>query len=170
MVNVGKVKFHKFSEISLYDCVGTIGVYVVWDDKSRLIPTYIGKGKLFDRLASHHLKFRPPLDGYVAIFGEIGEIRADQLAEMLEAMLLLAADETNRLSENNKQGGRLAKIKEYLKRHNLVRALITGYDPFSPPRCARYLPDNKKFLRAFIGENGSVEIEHRFQCLRGSSV
>jgi hypothetical protein len=142
----------------------------VWDQNSDLIPTYIGKGNLFDRLDSSHSKFKPPLDGYIAILGEVGDRKADQHAEMLEAMLLFAADKTNRLSKNNRQGGRLAKIKKQLRRHNIVRALIAGYDPFSPPRFRRLLSGDKKYFRAFVGDNGLLEIEHGFQCLRGTRI
>jgi hypothetical protein len=168
MFRIRKVKFQRFRDVSLHECVGIIGVYIVWDQNSNLIPTYIGKGNLFDRLDSHHSKFKPPLDGYVAILGEVGDSKAGQHAEMLEAMLLFAADETNRLSKNNRQGGRFAKTKKQLRRHSIVRALITGYDPFSPPRFRRLLSGNKKYFRAFVGDNGSLEIEHKFQCLRGT--
>lgn len=170
MFRVKKFQFQRFRDVSLYECVGIIGVYVVWDQNSDLIPTYIGKGNLFDRLDSHHSKFKSPLDGYIAISGEVGDRKADQHAEMFEAMLLFAADATNRLSKNNRQGGRLAKIKEQLRQHTIVRALITGYDPFSPPRFRRILSDNKKYFRAFVGDNGSLKIEHKFQCLRGTRV
>lgn len=170
MFRVQKVEIQRFRDVSLYDCVGIIGVYIVWDENSDIIPTYIGKGNLFSRLGSHHLRFKPPLDGYIAIFGEVGDRKADHHAEMLEGMLLFAADETKRLSKNNRQRARLAKIKKQLKEHNIVRAQITGYDPFSPPRFRRPLSDDKKYIRAFVGDNGLLEIEHKFQCLRGSRI
>lgn len=170
MFRIQRVEIQRFRNVSLYELVGIIGVYVVWDEHSDIIPTYIGKGNIISRLDSHYLRFKPPLDGYVAIFGEVGDRKADHHAEMLEGMLLFAADETNRLSKNNRQRARLAKIKKQLKKHTTVRAQITGYDPFSPPRFCRPLSDDKKYIRAFVGDNGSLEIEHKFQCLRGTRV
>ena len=168
MFQIQKVEFQRFRDVTLYECIGLIGVYVVWDQNSDLIPTYIGKGNLFARLDKHHLRFKSPLDGYIAIFGEDQD--ADHHAEMLEGMLLFAADETNRLSKNNRQRGRLAKIKKQLKRHNIVRAQITGHDPFSHPRSCRPLSDDKKYIRAFVRDNESLEIEHPWHCLRGTRI
>jgi hypothetical protein len=160
--------FERFRDVNLYQCVGTIGVYVVWDDASEQSPTYIGKGNLFNRLESHHSKFEPPLDGHVAILGELGDRKADHDAEILEGMLLWVAEQTGRLPENNRQRARLAKIKEKLKKHRLVRARLRGRDPFGPPHTRQLVSGDKKFIRVFLGKDGMPDIEHSWRRLRGT--
>lgn len=168
-----KAKFSRFTEVSLYECVGTIGVYVVWDAKSykNCIPTYIGKGNLFNRLESHHSKFQPPLDGYVSVLGDVGDRKADHDAELLEGMLLWIADKKRRLSKKNRQGARLKKLKNKLKQHRLVRCNLSrsGDDPFCSPRVPHKISEDKKYIRVFIDTDGELQMEHGWRKLRGSS-
>src|SRR6185503_19364384 len=115
-----KASFATFQKVTLYQCIGCLGVYFIWDNEAQLIPTYIGAGNILDRVKNHHARFKRPLDGYIAFLGKVGDKEAMHHAEVLEGMLLEVARCTNRLPTENRQLGRTAKTRVLLNEHRLL--------------------------------------------------
>ena len=163
--------FEKFDEVTLHQTIGSIGVYVIWDDKSDLIPKYIGQGSILKRLCDHNLKFKPPLHGYISILGYEDDKKKNTWkaeAELMEAALLWVAEETGRISKENRQPARVGIIDKYFNEHGVIRVSLKDYDPFSPPKASRKLTTDKKIISLRpIGEE-EVFIEHSWRRLRGA--
>ncbi len=159
--------FLRFQDVDVFNALGAVGAYVIWAEDAKLIPTYIGHGNLFDRLSEHTFTYRAPLDGYLAITGDIGDQDAKDEACAIEGLLLWIADDTERLSEFNRQRARMDKLESHFPNHGLVKAVLSGYDPFVPPRAASSISEQKRHVR--VRPNGDyLEIEHGWRRRRGA--
>src|ERR1035437_3819060 len=158
-----KTSFIRFSEISLFDTLGSIGTYVIWDQDSENIPCYIGQGAILNRLNSHNIRFSPPLDGYIAIFGHDDEKNAQKHkfdAELLEAALLIIAKQTQRLSKNNIQDARIGIIEKPFKNHGTIKFFLDGFDPFSPPNAPIKISEAKRIISIISRNSDEIGIDH----------
>jgi len=165
-----QAEFIRFTEATMHQVLGAIGVYVIWDSKADNIPTYIGEGEILSRFViSHNAAFKPPLDGYIAITGykeqKVAEVRdAKEHAQILEAMILWIADQTGRLpSVNRKQSG-MAAVAKKLGKENLLRVSLSGYDFFVHPARSKNLDGDKKIIRIHDVGDGFL-IEHKWRRL-----
>lgn len=124
------VEFKRFDEVSLDQVYGEIGVYVIWDGKSRINPTYIGEGQILHRFASHVRDdlFFWPIRGAVTMLGQESATAKAQ-AEILESVLLRISNEINRFPTVNDNMGTKSKIIKKLRRYNILNILIKGRDP-----------------------------------------
>jgi hypothetical protein len=166
-----KTEFIRFSDISLFDSLGSIGTYVIWDQDSDNIPCYIGQGSIVNRLNSHNSRFTAPLNGYIALFGHDDDKNAAAFklnAELLESALLEIAKQTQRLSKNNVQDARVGIVAKLFDKHGKIKFTLGGHDPFSPPTTSRMITPTKRIISIFPANSHEVEIEHGWQKLRES--
>jgi len=165
-----QAEFVRFSEATMHQVLGAIGVYVIWDSKADNIPTYIGEGEILSRFViSHNAAFNPPLDGYITITGykdqKVAEVKdAKEHAQILEAMILWIAEDTGRLpSVNRKQSGMTAVAKK-LRKEDLLRVTLSGYDFFLNPARSKKLDGDKKIIKIHDEGDGFL-IEHKWRRL-----
>ena len=166
-----KVDFIRFLDISLFDALGSIGTYVIWDQNSDYIPCYIGQGSIVNRLNSHNTRFTPPLNGYIAVFGHDDDKHASAFkldAELLESALLEIAKQTQRLSTNNIQDARVGIVAKLFDKHGKIKFTLGGHDPFSPPTTSRIITPKKRIISITPVNSHEFEIEHGWQKLRES--
>jgi hypothetical protein len=163
-------EFERIDHITLYDMIGSIGVYVIWDARSTKKPRYIGQGYLLDRLSKHNDIFYPPLNGYVSIVGYDGKDsnKYKHQAELLEAALLWVADETSRISKSNKQQARTGLMDNLFEKHGVIRYKLTGYDPFRHPKSAGFIGEDKTIISVRPRGKYEIDIEHKWRWLRGA--
>jgi hypothetical protein len=166
-----KIDFVRFSDLSLFDVLGSIGTYIIWDQDSDYIPCYIGQGSIVNRLNSHNNRFTPPLNGYIALFGHDDDKDATSFkldAELLESALLGIAKQTQRLSKNNIQDARLGIIAKLFDKHGKIKFTLGGYDPFAPPSTSGMISQAKRIISITPLNACEFEIEHGWRKLRGS--
>jgi len=134
-MHVINVEFRRMTDWSIPELLGEMGVYVLWDGYAKRRPTYVGEGKILERLLSHHGRWRPPFDGYAAVLSEKGRSpqRAKADGTIVEAMLLEVAASTDRMPSVNVARGQLRSLIEVFKRHGTVRINVRGLDPLQPP-------------------------------------
>ena len=163
-------EFEKFTKVSIFDMIGAIGVYVIWDSRSTKKPRYVGQGYLLDRLSKHNDKFYPPLDGYISIIGYDDKDRTKwkHKAELLEMALLWISEDTGRKSKANKQPARTGIMNNIFEEHGVIKFKIDGYDPFSHPQSSRNLSSEKKIIKIRPKGKEEVDIEHSWRWLRGA--
>jgi len=142
-----KARFERFSDWRLDSLIGAVGVYVIWDAKSKARPTYIGEGNVLKRLSDHverdGRKFAHPWDGYIALL--VGSTRGVHKfeAKAIERLLLDIAEATDRYPAANSHPGSFADVLGYCKNETL-RVAISGFDPLLPPRTARPMRGSKE--------------------------
>src|SRR5438132_6724667 len=105
-MRVIKASFQRIVETILPDLIEAVGVYVIWDGQARARPTYLGEGTILKRLAEHSTRFALPFDGYIAILGDLSSRTAKRESEIVEALLLSVAYETDRLPFHNQAPGK----------------------------------------------------------------
>ena len=138
--------FIRLSEVSLADIYDEIGVYVLWSGKAKVVPSYIGEGKVLQRFNEHTKKSwaARPIDGVIALIET--KTRQKPYAELAEAILLDVATNINRAPKHNgNQGKPAAAMKKSLKHQNpnirTIRLVCSGRDPLrapsSPPMSAK---------------------------------
>jgi hypothetical protein len=132
--------FQRFCDISLSDVYDQTGVYIIWNGKALVRPTYIGEGNVLRRFADHIKKpwAVRPIDGVMAFIEGVTERRKKAYAELAEVVLLLEADRINRYPTQNQAPGKVrAALRKTLRAqgHNIrtIRLHISGCDPFVPP-------------------------------------
>ena len=138
-MRVIKAEFARLSKVPVPELVGAVGVYCIWDGKSLARPTYIGEGTILSRLAEHAGRFSRPFDGYVAITGDRNQATAKKEAEILEAVLLYVAYDTDRFPTQNTAPGKTTEIRRIFRRHGTLRVSISGLDPLLIPWQSRPL-------------------------------
>lgn len=138
------LEFVPFGKAAFSGLFRAIGVYVIWDAKNKIRPSYIGEGNILKRFANEHTdRFHRPINGYAAVLGEIDEKGVKSDAQICETLLLHVADATNRYPTCNVAEGFLKPIEEVFKRHGVLKVNIDGYNPFSNPKSARLLSHKK---------------------------
>jgi len=164
-VKVIRARFDRLTELRVVDLVRAVGVYVIWDGQARARPTYIGEGTVLTRLADHANRFTPPFDGYVAILGDTSSRTAKREAEIVEALLLAVAEDTDRLPPHNKAPGKTTGIERIFRSHGVLRASISGYDPLGIPWQSRRLAAAKTIRLEHLGL-GALDVRHGWRLRR----
>ena len=118
-------EFKRFDEVSFADALRVTGVYVIWDSQARAKPSYIGKGDILSRLSSHDEKFAFPVKGYIALIGNRGRRAESRDSEIVEALLLEVARDTDRWPPHNGKAGAIGLVRRIAERENQVRVTIT---------------------------------------------
>jgi hypothetical protein len=123
-----------------------------------------------DRLSNHNDNFFPPLHGYVAILGYDDKNREiyKHRAELLEAALLLVAEETGRMSKANRQPARTGLMDKLFEDHGVIKINLGGYDPFRNINYSKLISENKKLIYIRAKGKTEFEIEHNWRWLRGA--
>jgi hypothetical protein len=155
------VHFERFNEVSFGDVLCATGVYVIWDSQARAKPSYIGKGDILSRLSSHDEKFASPVKGYIALIGNSGRKVESREAEIVEALLLEVARDTDRWPRHNDKSGAVSLLRRIAERKNQVRVTIKGCDPFGPPHLPRHLVGSKN-IWFWLDEFGKGKIDHNW--------
>jgi hypothetical protein len=161
------VHFQRFSDIAVPDLFGAIGVYVLWRGRAIARPSYIGEGNILSRLVTHHGNLPNTFDGFTAVLSDlvISSQRAKANAEIVEAMLLWVADETDRSPSSNRAPGKLRALDDIFRRHGTVRRNVSGMDPLRPPE-ERPLIQGRKVITLRFAGNGLSAIEHDWRVRR----
>jgi len=157
--------FARLSDVAVTDLAGCIGTYVIWDSQAKARPSYIGEGNILKRFVQHLDRFAWPLDGYVAALRAQTWQRAKADAEIVEALMLAVAENTDRKPSVNVASGKLRGLDSIFRSHGTVRINIRGYDPFTPPRAARAINGIKRIVLRDLSD-GSALYEHDWQLRR----
>lgn len=147
-----EVEFQPFVDLSLYQALGKVGCYVVWDNKSEKCATYIGSGELLERVRKHSYdpKFEKPLNGYAAILPD------KDTANMVEALLIDIGWEKVRGASHNRKMGPWSTLERHCLDHKILKFYVTGYDPFVCPSSKRALRERKKIEVFHDPDSGEV--------------
>lgn len=157
--------FLRLSETPVADLFGEIGVYVLWDGQAKARPSYIGEGAILKRLVEHTGRFAYPLDGYVAVVEASTWQRAKSISEIIEALLLAVASETDRTPSVNVAAGKLRGLDAIFRTHGTLRIHIRGLDPLLPPWESCLLPQVKRIVLR-KDSNGDLELDHDWRLRR----
>ena len=163
-----KAKFQRLYEVALTDLLGATGVYVIWDNKAKARPTYIGEGNILKRFTDHverdGRKFARPWDGYVWIIrGSTRNVRKAE-SKAVEKLLLDVAQLIDCKPSVNKHPGSSSAVLNYCQREKL-RIAVSGYDPFLPPRRAKALVGTREIKASWDGDQGYA-ITHNWRLRR----
>lgn len=155
--------FRRLTDISLVDAYDEIGVYVLWSAKAAVRPSYIGEGDILRRFVSHMGKSwaARPLNGSMA-FIDHGTVKQSKAAgELIEAVLLDIAEETDRYPPNNGASGKRRSLWCLLRGRtdHTVRIVVSGQDPLLPPE-RPLMRDNKLIVLRDGGDDGWVIVKH----------
>jgi hypothetical protein len=164
-VQVIDVTFERLTDVSVASLLGCIGAYVLWDSKAKARPSYIGEGVILKRLTEHVYRLDYPLDGYAAPVFESSRQRAKAHAEIVEALLLVVAHQTDRKPSVNIASGKLRAIDAIFRSHGTIRINVRGFDPLTPPRNARPLSATKQIVLKDLPD-GSLTLEHSWNARR----
>lgn len=164
-MHVIDVLFERLSESPATFLLGRIGAYVLWDSQAKALPSYIGEGNILERLVEHAERFALPLDGYVAPLDASTSQRAKADAEIVEALLLAVAHETDRGPSVNVARGKLRGLDAIFRSHGTLRLNVRGLDPLVPPRAARPITGTKQIVVRDSGD-GTALLEHDWRLRR----
>jgi len=153
------VSFVRFEDVYFSNVLNSNGVYVIWDSQARAKPSYIGEGDLLSRLAQHDDLFAKPVKGYIALFGPTGKKSEEKNAEMVEALLLEVARETNRWPIHNGRAGDMNLVRNVSRSYGLVKISLKGCDPFGPPTAPRYIAKSKHIWFE-LDVSGKDDLDH----------
>ncbi len=165
-MEIVRADFLRLDEVPLSALIATVGVYVIWDGKARARPTYIGEGTILQRVAQHASRFTRPFDGYLALLGDWSGNRPKRDAEILEAVLLAVAEETDRLPTQNRSPGKMRAIHRVFRSHGTLRISVTGYDPLLIPGQARRTTAAKVATVRYIADGLPYILEHDWRLRR----
>ena len=133
-MHIINLKFTRFNKTPFSILFRAIGVYVIWDGRQIIRPSYIGEGNILERFATEHTKrFSRPIDGYVAILGDISNRSHKPNARISERLLLEVANLIDRYPTVNRAKGFLQPIREVFENHGVLKVNLSGFDPFFPP-------------------------------------
>jgi hypothetical protein len=161
-----RAEFHRLSDIAFPALIGAVGTYVIWGGRAQARATYLGEGVLLERFAKHAGRFDWPFAGFVAITGDWTSGQAKEDAEILEAILLIIADHTDRLPTHNQAPGKISRVHRILRSHPTLRVHITGFDPLMIPEQARPLASARVATIKFVGEGRPYEMDHPWRLRR----
>lgn len=159
--------FSLLSELSITSLLGKFGVYIIWDSQSRVRPTYIGEGKIIQRIVEHEQRFAQPMDGYAAVLSRDGISwqRAKADGKIVESLLLYIAGKTDRKPAVNQKPGEKKSLKDIFELHGVLNVAIRGRDPFQHPRSSRILGSSRN-IRVTQTRDGSFEADHPWKMRR----
>lgn len=163
-MEVIRAEFLRFQDWSFYDSVNgenQTGVYVIWDSLNKAKPTYIGQGNVLQRIASHHIQFYKPINGYIAFFIGTKSITKDS-SEIIEAALLEISKEVDRYPTQNQATGNLKCVLKKFDKHRKIKIYIKGYDPFQNPINSK-LMDIEKIIEIYLNEFDELMLAHSWR-------
>ncbi|MBL8986445.1 MAG: hypothetical protein JNJ80_09245 [Gemmatimonadetes bacterium] len=163
-MHVVKAEFMRFDEVALPALIDAVGVYVIWDSQAVARPSYIGEGVVLKRLSEHAGRFAKPFDGYLALLGDRTGRAAKSEAELVEALLLEVAAQTDRLPPNNVAPGKTKGLDRLFRSHGVVRVAVSGWDPLAIPWQSRRMSSRKTIRLEDLG--GVIGIEHNWRLRR----
>lgn len=155
-----RAHFLRLDEVAFPALIGAVGTYVIWDGRARARATYLGEGVLLERFAKHAGRFAWPFGGFVAVTGDWTSARSKRDAEILEAVLLVIADDTDRLPIHNRSPGKVSRIRRVFQSHGTLRIRVTGLDPLMIPEQARPLQAPKVATVRFVAPEEPYTVEH----------
>lgn len=164
-MRVIKADFLRLDAYSLPSLIGAVGVYMIWDGQARARPTYLGEGTILKRLAEHSTRFTLPFDGYLANLGDLSSRSAKREAEIVEALLLSVAYDTDRLPVRSRAPGKTTEIQRIFRSHGVLRVSVSGYDPLGIPWQGRRMSSPKIIRLEDVGL-GLIEVRHDWRLRR----
>ena len=153
-MRVIRVRFELLSEVTVDRLFEATGVYVLWSPRAQVRPTYLGEGYLLDRLGQHVRQFGPGLVGAVAILGYDNTVRLKEEAQIVEHLLLAAADRVDRAPSSNTSAGIRAGVEKIFRSHGILRVRVTGIDPLRAPWMSGIRLTTPKEIELFRGGPG----------------
>ena len=163
-----EARFERIRDIHLGNLFGAVGVYVLWEDKEDLVPLYIGQGEILKRLGQHAEWCKPPADGYIAVLGDFSEKGVKEEAEMVEAALLAVCEATSRDPDENRNRGNHNHFRKLLRKHNMIRVSIKGWDPLRNPAQPNKLSGARKAKVELDNDDEPFVTKHDWRKLRGA--
>jgi hypothetical protein len=161
-MHIINLKFFRFDKTPFSILFRAIGVYVIWDSRQIIRPSYIGEGNILERFAKEHTRrFSRPIDGYVAIWGDISNRSHKPDVRISERLLLKVAELIDRYPTVNKAPGFLKPIRDVFENHGVLKINATGYDPFFRPWSPHPL-NTKKFIH-LRRQGNQIEITHSWR-------
>ncbi|GEM_PF-1536007 len=146
-----EIEFETFNGISLDTVLNNkIGVYIIWDARSKKRPTYIGEGNLLKRLCDHRDRKEEHfavIDGYIGIIKKINKkfenFTENELkinSELVEYVLLDLSDKMGIYPVKNKNLGKFRSLYSNFKRGSRVLEIkIRGFNPLQPRYSLKYV-------------------------------
>lgn len=165
-MEIVRADFARLDDVPLSELLGVVGVYVIWDARAVARPTYIGEGTILERIGQHASRFSCPFDGYLALLGDWSAAKTKRQAEILEAVLLAVAKDTDRWPTQNKAFGKTHGIDRVFRSHGTLRINVTGFDPLLIPGPASRLGRPKVATVRFLADGFPYELQHDWRLRR----
>ncbi len=146
--------------------LNSIGVYVIWNNENDIAPTYIGNGRLNGRFPAHisKLKLDESYIEYVGLIYTDGSKRDTKYAkieaEIVEALLLKVASDTDRWPRKNTNEGNMKSVEKKVDEYGLVRVIIRGYDPLTGRRLS-----SSKFIKYGVSDCCEEIFKHSWRSI-----
>jgi hypothetical protein len=161
-VHIINLTFTPFNRTPFSILFRAIGVYVIWDGRQKIRPSYIGEGNILERFAKEHTRrFSRPIEGYVAVLGDISNRSHKPDARISERLLLEVGKIIDRYPTVNISEGFLKPIRDVFENHGVLKVNVNGFDPFFAPWSPRPL-NTKKFIHLRRQDNG-IGITHSWR-------
>lgn len=139
--------FETIDELPFFDTLGSFGTYILWSQRARVKPTYIGQGEVAARLQSHMKEWAGPnFYGVIAMLNDNGPKRNKADSEILEVFLLEAAEREGLWPARNKVAGHTTRVEKLREKHGVLRINVTGFHPFKHPGDKSARLKNKKVV------------------------
>jgi len=85
--------------------------------------------------------------------------------QIVEAVLLWIAKDTDRLPGQNAKGGNFSRLSALFANHGVVKVYVDGYDPLQDPATGKRLK-SKKTAKIWIADDGDFELEDDWRLRR----
>ncbi|TAL36623.1 MAG: hypothetical protein EPN93_07305 [Spirochaetes bacterium] len=156
------VIFEKFEDYDFRDILYGLGVYVIWDSKSKAKPTYIGEGDIWNRFTQHRNRFAEPIDGYIALLEGTTNVVKKQ-SQIIEAALLEVAKTIDLFPNHNKKNGNWNHIDKVFDKHGVLKIYFEGMNPFKNPASHNTPMKNRKEVRITYNNTDNIlEYDHNW--------
>ena len=156
--------FRRIPNVPAADLLDAWGVYVLWDGRAKRRPAYIGEGDIWQRFLEHRDWTTRPFDGYVAVLDEERRASAKRDLQIVEAVLLWIAEETDRLPQQNAKRGNASRLLPLFRSHGVVKIYVDGFDPLQDPATNRPLAAKRiASVRLTNDDNFEVESDWRLR-------
>lgn len=157
------LNFVDLDKISLFQAYGQVGVYVLWNKRSRVKPLKIGEGQILQRFCQHvkNRDYSWPIFGVIAILGD--ETKENVIkGKIAESVLLHVADEINRFPKGNSNLEGVSKVRSILKRYNnLLKVHVRGHDPFLlAGEMSNKVLQEAKIIEVWMDEDGELQFDY----------
>lgn len=130
--------FESLHDVSVSRLFGHVGVYTLWASQANDRPTYLGEGRILERLVRHVRRWRADMVGTAAILSECTDRRqAKTHATIAEAFLLELGEMLGRSPTQNDAPGYRKRLETAVVANNVVRLNVRGLHPFLRPEANR---------------------------------